>query len=309
VFQLPVSWANGALIEREAHSSAEPERLSLPAQPNDLTFAALDHASARGNRARGPADVFDKLFKTPFGLRALAQYKKQLAAATPPVYGVSRESAERMGLLLDQIAGAEHDRRMVSALSSFGAAAFYGLYGGSMLAFHQRLSFTGVTGANIVAGVALGLGALSIGGGIYRFFSLRDGEQLALDYRAALAASSGDYARAFAMANESLQKIAAAETRQRWLEGIGGSLLIVGAGLALTAHELDTHSPDARVTARTLAGAGMLLGATVLFRAILIESPIQRLLKVWENDSRSLQLQPVVSPIAGGAYVGVEGRY
>jgi hypothetical protein len=44
-------------------------------------------------------------------------------------------------------------------------------------------------------------------------------------------------------------------------------------------------------------------------RAISIESPIQRLLKVWENDSRSLQLQPVVAPVAGGAYLGVEGRY
>jgi hypothetical protein len=37
--------------------------------------------------------------------------------------------------------------------------------------------------------------------------------------------------------------------------------------------------------------------------------PVQRLLEVWENDSRSLQLQPVLAPVAGGAYLGLEGRY
>jgi hypothetical protein len=53
----------------------------------------------------------------------------------------------------------------------------------------------------------------------------------------------------------------------------------------------------------------MLLGAAIMINAIMIESSVQRLLKVWENDSRSLQLQPVISPLAGGAYLGVEGRY
>jgi hypothetical protein len=311
VLQLPARWANAALIEREARpqAGAEPESLSLPQQPEHLTFAALEHVAARGNRARGPADIFDKLFKTPFGLRALAQYQRELKTSTPPVYGVSREDAERMGLLLDQIAAAEHERRIASAIGSLGITAFYALYGGSMLAFNQRLSYIQETGANVVAGLSLGLGALSLGTGIYRFFSLRGGEQLALDYRSALAAESGDYARAFAIANESLRKVAAAETRQRWIEGIGGSLLFVGAGLALTGHELDQHTPDARVNARAVAGAAMLLGVATLFRAILIESPVQRLLKVWENDSRGLQLQPVVAPVAGGAYLGIEGRY
>jgi len=47
----------------------------------------------------------------------------------------------------------------------------------------------------------------------------------------------------------------------------------------------------------------------VFSHPILLELPIQRLLQVWDSDSRRLQLQPMVAPLAGGAYLGVEGRY
>jgi hypothetical protein len=35
---------------------------------------------------------------------------------------------------------------------------------------------------------------------------------------------------------------------------------------------------------------------------LLSESPIQRLLTIWNDDNRRLQLQPVVAPMQGGAF-------
>jgi hypothetical protein len=45
-----------------------------------------------------------------------------------------------------------------------------------------------------------------------------------------------------------------------------------------------------------------LLGLSLLCRALLSESPIQRLLTIWNDDNRRLQLQPVVAPMQGGAF-------
>jgi hypothetical protein len=150
--------------------------------------------------------------------------------------------------------------------------------------------------------------AARAGAGIYRAFSLSDGEQLALDYRAAVAAN-GDYARAFALANDSLRTIAGAQSRQRWVGGVGGGLLLASSGLVLAVHELEAHSLEARLNVRALTGASMLLGLSLLCRALLIESPIQRLLTIWNDDNRRLQLQPVVAPMQGGAYLGAQGRF
>ncbi len=51
----------------------------------------------RRGRLGGDSSV-QKLFIRPFGPRALATYVAEASAASPPVYGVSREDADRMDL-------------------------------------------------------------------------------------------------------------------------------------------------------------------------------------------------------------------
>lgn len=301
---VPNGWADGAEIERGTRETIE--HLTLPAEPVELALNTLPVAAARGN-ARGPDQIFQKLFMRPFGPKALAVYAAQLKAAKPEVFGVSRENSERMNLLLDQISSAERGQRLLSGSLSLGLTAFYGLYAASTYAFRDDLEGLSRDGADLTAGVMAGVGALWLGYGIYTLLTPWTGERLYLDYRAEL--SKGDYAAAFALANDRLRDVAASEARARWISGIGAGVLIAGSGVAwgIAEHEADTVT--GRLNARTFGGLGVLLGLSMLGRLLFVQSPIERLVTIWQRDAGRLQLQPELQPLPGGAAISVSGRF
>jgi hypothetical protein len=305
---IPESWASGAVLERALPGSpAEQQLFALPESEPDPSLASLSPSAARGT-SRGPAEIFEKLFAQPFGPRALASYQAQLKATAAPVYGVSRDDAERMNLLLGQIESAEHDQRMRSGAMYFAVAGYYGLVGASALAFGPAIDLS-QQASHVFGGVFLGLGALSIVGGIYTLAEPWVGERLAMDYRAALG-KGGDYAHAFAIADDKIRDVAASEARGRWVQGIAGALLVVTSGLWIVGTELDSAaSQQTRFDVRLAGGLGVLLGLSAIATAWLIESPIQRLTTLWQRDPGHFHLEPTLAAAPGGAMVGLNGRF
>ena len=306
---LPNAWADGAELERAApdRERAVTELLTLPSDSAELRLAALPSAAIRGS-ARGPAEIFQTLFARPFGPRALAAYLDQAREQPAAVFGVSREHAERMRLLLDQIASAEHDQRVLSGTLMLGLSGFYALYGGSAIALHNELTpYLSHQAANFTGAVLLGLSGLSLGYGTYSLLSRWNGERLAVEYGVAL--SHGDYAAAFALANDRLRELGVAERRSRWFGGILGGLVTVGSATAMIAEEATAKSAHERLSGRTWAGLGILLGLSILGRAVFMKSPTEQLLDVWQRDAKQIQLQPTLEVTTRGASVGVTGRF
>ncbi len=305
---LPDAWTEGAVIERAGSSPAGSslDVYAVPASATDGALASLPRITARG-AARGPAEIFQKLFTRPFGPRALASYVAEKGAAAPPVYGVSSEDAERMDLLLGQIESAEHGQRLLSGTAFLGVGTLYGALAASVFAFDHSDSATTKRSADTFAAILAGLSALPLGVGVYTLARPWAGERLAGDYRAAL--RNGDYARAFAVANERLEELAAAETRQRWIRGIAGGVVVLGSAAVIVANELSEASAASRLDTRAFGGLGVVLGVTGIAQAVFIESPIARLTTVWRRDPSLIHIQPTVTPMQGGATIGLVGSF
>ena len=308
VLTLPDDWTDGAVFERatSTRAGAAPETFAVPLSTADVTLASLQPIVPRG-ASRGPAEIFQKLFIRPFGPRALAAYVAEASAAPPPVYGVSREDADRMDLLLGQIEGAERGQRLLSATAFLGVAALYAAVGASEIAFDRSDSSTPKSSADAAGAILLGLGAISLGYSAYTFARPWAGERLASEYRSAL--GSGDYAHAFAVANERLDELAAVETRNRWIRGIAGGVLIAGSAAAIAGTELSSESAATRLDVRAFGGALGLIGVAGLASAFFIESPIARLTTVWRRDPSLVHIQPTVAPTQGGATFGLVGSF
>jgi hypothetical protein len=305
---IPEAWANGAVLERA--SSGRPgdvQLFALPEAQPELSLASLSPMAARGT-ARGPAEIFEKLFAQAFGPRAVANYRAQLKRTAAPVFGVSREDAERMTLLLGQIESAEHDQRMRAGALYIGLGGYYGLLGASMLSFGDSLPGTTKKDANIAAGVFFGLTAVSVAGGVYALARPWAGERLATDYRAALG-TGGDYARAFAVADDQIHDVAAGESRVRWMQGIAGAVVLGFSAAWIIAVDASSQSAEKRFDARLIGGLGMLIGVGGIATALLIESPIQRLTTIWRRDPGHFHLEPTLAAAPGGAMLGVNGRF
>jgi hypothetical protein len=224
VLTLPDEWTEGAAIERagSGDGGSPLQVYAVPEATPELTLASLEPITPRG-ALRGPAEIFQTLFTRPFGPRAVASYITEASAAPPPVYGVSREDAERMDLLLGQVESAEHGQRMLSGLVWIGAGAVLGISGGSEFVFGDRLMGLTRSSANIWGGVTTGLGALLLGAGIYSLAEPWEGEIAAHDYRAALGTGL-DNARAFAVAEGRFRELSAREARRRWIaRGVAGA--------------------------------------------------------------------------------------
>ncbi len=308
VLTLPDEWTDGAVLERAGPTGpgTELQSFAVPSAAGDLTLASLQPIAARG-AARGPAEIFQRLFTRPFGPRAITSYLAEVKADPPPVYGVSREDAERMDLLLGQIAGAERGNRLLAGTLYLGACAYFGAIGVSLIALDRSDAATTKTSADAWGTAYLGLGALSVAYGAYTLSRPWSGERLAADYHEAEA--RGDYARAFALANERLDALAAAEARERWGRRLVGGLgVLMGAG-AIIGTEVSGASIADRIDTRVIGGAGIILGLTVVASTYLIESPIERLTTVWHRDPSLVHIQPTVAPTQGGATLGLVGTF
>jgi hypothetical protein len=304
---LPEVWAAGAVLQRNTTTAGDaPATYAIPDAPQALTLAALEPIEARG-AVRGPAEIFRALFSRPFGPRALRAYQASNRAAAPQVFGVTREDSQRMDLLLGQISSSEHGRRMVAGTYFVGAGAVFSGLGVSFLTLDRKSLGLTQSAANVSGGVYFGLGALALGSGIYTFASEWDGERLAADYRAALA--GGDYAHAFALAEQRIDELARSEARQRWYQRISGAVLVLGAGALIVNEEISEPSASTRLTTRAIGGVGMLMGATAIATSYFVESPTTRLATIWRRDPGMLRLQPMVAPTKDGALFGVFGTF
>src|SRR5262249_53361688 len=66
---------------------------------------------------------FHALFARPFGPSALARYDAERGAAPPPVFGISRDDATRLALLLGEADDEQAERRKVGASWSMMVSA------------------------------------------------------------------------------------------------------------------------------------------------------------------------------------------
>lgn len=308
---VPDPWVDGAIVERpESGDAGAPlQTFAVPAAVAnaDLTLASLQPMDPRG-AARGPAEIFESLFHRPFGPRALAQYSAEARAAPPDVYGVSREDAERMDLLLGQIESAERGQRLFKGYFGLGVGAVLGVVGASLLYYDKSLGPGDDRTAEVGGALYAGLGALSLGIGAYTLSQPGAGELAASEYRASLQ-NGTDYARAFAAAEMRLRALAAREAQRRAIQrSVGAVVALVFAG-GLAYNEVTATTSTQRLVGRAVGGSGILLGATLIAGSYLIESPIERLTTVWERDPGMLHLQPTFAPVVGGGMFGLTGRF
>lgn len=314
--EVPDAWADGAVVERPASGGAQDalQRFAVPGDATNVTLASLQPMLARGalGSARGPAEIFESLFSRPFGPRALAQYVADVRSAPPEVYGVSREDAERMDLLLGQIENAEHGQRMLTGYVGFALSAFVGVVGGSLLHYASGI-VSGVQGGDrdtieAFGGAYVGLAALSAAYAVYTLAEPWSGERVALEYRAALQ-SGTDYERVFAATETRLRELSIREKHRRWILRGAGALLVAASAAGIVYGEVTARPFVQHLYDRAFGGAGVLFGAAAIGASYWIESPIERLTTIWERDPGMLRLQPAVAPAQGGLTFGLMGRF
>ncbi len=266
-----------------------------PIELDSLTVAALTHD------ARGPGDLFRMLFTRPFGPRALAAYQQAQASAPPPVFGISREDTERMGLILDHVGGLEHRDRMIGTSALVGLGAFTLGAGVWMLQDDHTYSPDALGWTLTIAGA----GAF-VAGGIGLFVrtpaeKLHDELVLGLE-------RGDDPAHVVARAEDGLREVAEDYRRVRTLLRWSGLGVAVAGASLFVARELRGGAAD-RDSERLSLGALTLAGVWAAFSSTQ-EYPIERALRLWESDPGIRQLPRFsLSPVAGGAMLGLSGEF
>jgi len=225
------------------------------------------------------------------GLSPAAPPAVARAAEPPPVFGISRDDAARLALLLGEVDDAQAERRKVGA------------------------SWTMAGGASLIAlgGLAASLPTIDrsmfIGEGI--FFSVYgfvdylrrpDSEQLR-DTLVQGLASGRDPGQVVAEVDTRLHRMASrAHTwriRVRWLAAID---IAAAGGLYLA----NRHSD--RVFNPLLAGAAA-ISSVALFNSF-IETPIERTAEIWDHEPALVGAPRfAVAPVTGGATLSLSGRF
>jgi len=312
---LPEAWARGAVVERagdfaERIDSRRSHALyAVPNAPDVVTLAALQSLNPT-SQVRGADETFKSLFSQPFGPRALAEYVTARRSQPAPVYGVSREDARRMALLLDQLSQSERGRRVNESIGGIGFGLLLGGAGIGVLNVDDGLSSKEKTEARVLGGVLLGMGGLFVLGGAGSLFAKTKAEAAADEFGAVIHAG-GDPAAAFALADARIRELAEKRRVERIAEGVAGSLVLLGAATGLIWSELAADSTDGRMAPRLGWSAGMIGGGLMVADAILTETPVDSLTRIWREDPSLHQYRPVrplVSLSHQGAFVGLSGE-
>jgi hypothetical protein len=292
--------AQAGSVER-VFADGRSERLALPEGRGSL--ASLSKVAGE-LEPRGAAEPLRALFAQPFGPRALAAFQKEQAQSPAPVYGISREDSERMGLLLGQLGREQRQRRRYEGALALAGGAAFGVAGGLNM---RAKGYEAATWSYLTAG------ALLAGAGAWSLMDTSEGEALEADYRARLLANE-DPARLVALTEQRLQQIAQAEQRKRFLVKLSGAFTL-GVGAALTVW-LETARPPlpenyGRSLNRMAGPALMLAGAGALLQAFLLRSPTEHVLEAWNADPalRHLPRVSIVPLPEGGAMLGISGRF
>jgi hypothetical protein len=313
---VPEAWARGAVLERkdghgETAGATDRRVYAVPEAPDTLTLAALSDSNPR-TAVRGPEETFQALFARPFGPMALASYAKERAALPPRVYGVSREDAARMELVLDQLSRTERGRRITEAMGGIGFGLLIAGAGGAILAADSDISSLSETEQKILGGSLLGLGGLFVLGGTGSLFDTTTGERAANEFRRIVAAG-GDPAQAFAVANEHIDKLSKKRQAERYAEGFVGSLVVIGSTVGLVWSEVSSDGEGDRTVPRLGWSAGIVAGGLMIGDAVLTETPVDTLTRIWRDDPSLNRYQYRVQPALGvtrdGAFLSLTGAF
>jgi len=311
---LPETWAEGATLERSdangfpANVAATRQYYTVPQGEGAISLAALEPSNPN-NAARGPDETFHSLFAHPYGPDAVANYVRARRSAPPPVYGVSREDVERMKLVLDEIARAEHGRRSTEVVGALAFGAYLTGTGISMVYVDPELSASSKRRDRIIGGSMIGLGTLFLLGGTGAAFTPTSLEVAAFEFRRSIAAGM-DPTQAFAAADKRLQEFLKERRIERTGGIIFGSVALAGSSLGLLASEFSDANRTERTNSRLSWGAGMLFGTMILGTSIIAhDSPAEALTKIWRDDPSLNQYRPSVSISANGAGLGLTGRF
>jgi hypothetical protein len=310
MLSVPEAWARSAVLERtEARAEGEPLPMkrtlyAVPEAPGTVTLAALQNVDAQ-SAVRGPGDTFQLLFAQPFGPAALSRYRAR-PANHARVFGVSSENVQRMNLVLDQIARSERGRRIAEGAGSIGFGVLLGGAGIGVLDVDSDYSKKEKTQARIAGGVLLGFGALFTVGGVGALFIPTMGEETAEEFRLVID-GGGDPARAFAAADERLRKLAEKRRAERYAGGFIGGLLVLASTTGLIWTEIAADENDSRMAPRLGWGAGIVGGSLMIGDAVLTQTPIDSLTKIWRDDPSLNQYQPSVSVTRDGAFFALSG--
>jgi hypothetical protein len=266
-------------------------RSELPV-PATERVALADLPGAAGPSARGPDQLFRRLFTVPFGPAALARYNAERAAAPAPLFGISHDEAIRMAHLLAQVDDEQREFRWLSGglVVALGAATMAGAaltpsYIGSELARGS---------------VALG-GAALVGLGTYQLFRHPASEHLHGDLERGLT-SHADPGQLVANIDRRLHTAAAAAALGRRIELGVGALLVAGSATmyAVGRHEIDYARPV--ITATAALGAMMIVAGS-------LESPIERTTRLWDDDPGVALPRIGLVPVARGAALALSGTF
>lgn len=300
--QLP--WVDTHKEEGVALTLVLPERIAAT--------ATVDEHTARDPQApvaRGPDDLFRGLFASPFGPRALAAYEASIRDAPPPVYGIAREDAVRMELLLSHTAGVDRQAKLLVGGAVLGGGlitALAGLYVRGHPADIRPL--TSARDAQVIGWGLVGVGAAAaVYGGI---LMLREsmGERIYAQFRQDLE-SAREPVQVVARTELLLNDIRERErVWRRRLERLGwtGAALSV-AGIVGT----ECFAPEGN---KTLGRVGFSVGfAASVVGALAIRSnitPVERMVEIWRGDPGIQRLPRIaIQPTSGGALVGLEGSF
>jgi hypothetical protein len=310
--RVPEAWAAGAVVERpgaasELGSSRARRLYTVPESPETVTLATLQDLNARSS-ARGPEETFQALFARPFGPGALASYAQRRTTSPPRVYGVSREDAQRMDLVLDQLSRTERGRRMTEAMGSIGFGLLMTGAGAAVLSTDSEVSSLGETEAKVLGGSLVGLGGLFVLGGAGSLFVPTTSEDAAAEFRRIVDAG-GDPAQAFAVANDHIEKLSKRRRNERIGEAAFGVVVVLGSVTGLVWSEVTSNGEGDRTLPRLGWSAGIVAGGLMIGDAVLTETPIDTLTRIWRDDPslNRYQYRPSVSLTREGALFGISG--
>jgi hypothetical protein len=297
---LPTAWAEGATVEVRAADGSVARR-ALPTGESKVELAALEPATT-ATAARGRDEMLSDLFAAPFGPHAYAAWQDETQHAAPPVYGVSSDDAERMRLLLAQVASSERFTRRIG-----GTAV---LLMGAALATEPLWGYgdesTRTQAFEVVAGSAIG--ALGLAG----LFKPSGGEWLYRNYVRSMANPRADQARVVAATEERLEALADHWRFQRklWF-GMGVAVGAIGVTGVVAATQDSSLSSRDRTTLEIALGGTAALGL-VMAVAATHETPVEQMRELWRSDpdlSRMPRVQLSVAPVRGGAGLGLLGSF
>ena len=306
---LPTALAGHREVERltvdgSAAGTVE-ARFNLPDDGGKpVSLAQLSPDEARTG-SRGAREIFRGLFVRPFGVHALAAYREARAREPEPVFGISREDTERMGLLLEQLEAAEHQQRLSAATISFGMAAVYGTYFG--LAAREHALTSNEKGSFLATGIILT--SLSLGVGFYRLVHIPERERAYEQFRADMSRPEVDQARVAAAIETRLQEIQDEEHHKRVRSLVVGYLVTGLVGGVVVLNEFNKQSQDSRILERgfALAVTGTLLSLTL--REQFSTSATDKFIELWRKDPRHRPLDLSVAPLAGGGTCALSGSF